>query len=112
MRRQDLQRNMYELRDAAMAQRVLLAVAGAACVAIVWWLLFGGGLHPAAGWLGRAWKPRDATRRAFLAAVPSIYYIRIPFPEFVFLTRGELERGLHDRAMASLHLSFAGNLRW
>jgi hypothetical protein len=36
---------MYELSGASTAQRVLLAALGAACVAIAWWLLFGGGIE-------------------------------------------------------------------
>jgi len=43
MQRLDLERSMYELRDASIAQRVTLATIGAVCVALAWWLLLGGG---------------------------------------------------------------------
>jgi isoprenylcysteine carboxyl methyltransferase (ICMT) family protein YpbQ len=79
---------MYELRGASTPQRVLLAALGAACVAIAWWLLFGGGIGTVGSWLGRTWVPGDGARRACLAAALSIYYVRILFTEFVFLKRG------------------------
>jgi len=88
VQRRDLQRSMYDLRDSSVAQRVLLAGIGALCVAVAWWLLFAGGLHTTAGWLGRGWNPGDPNRRALLVAALSIYYIRILFTEFVFLKRG------------------------
>jgi protein-S-isoprenylcysteine O-methyltransferase Ste14 len=83
-----LQRDMCELRGASMAQRTVLAACGAACVAIAWWLLFGGGIETVGSWLGRTWVPGDVARRACLAAALSIYYVRILFTEFVFLKRG------------------------
>jgi protein-S-isoprenylcysteine O-methyltransferase Ste14 len=86
--RRELQRSMYELRGASMSQRVLLAICGAAWVAIAWWLLFGGGIETVGSWFGRTWTPGDAARRACLAAALSIYYVRILFTEFVFLKRG------------------------
>lgn len=87
MERRALQRSMYELRDASIVQRALLAGIGAGCVAIAWWLLFGGGLKTTASLLGRTWKPGDVVRRSCLAVALSIYYIRILFTEFVFLKR-------------------------
>jgi protein-S-isoprenylcysteine O-methyltransferase Ste14 len=87
-RKRDLQHDMYELSGASSAQRALLAAFGAACVAIAWWSLFGGGIETVGSWLGRAWVPGDATRRACLAAALSVYYVRILFTEFVFLKRG------------------------
>ena len=75
MTRRDLQRSMYELRDSSVAQSMLLAGIGALCVAVTWRLLFAGGLHITAGWLGRTWKPGDPNRRALLVAALSIYYI-------------------------------------
>jgi hypothetical protein len=84
----ELQRQMYEVGGASTPQRVLLAASGAACVAIEWWLLFGGGIQTAGSWVGRTWVPGDVARRARLAAALSIYYVRILFTEFVFLKRG------------------------
>jgi protein-S-isoprenylcysteine O-methyltransferase Ste14 len=79
---------MYEVGGASTPQRVLLAAFGAACVAIAWWLLFGGGIETVGSWMGLNWKPGDVPRRACLAAALSIYYVRILFAEFVFLERG------------------------
>lgn len=83
-----LQRSMYELRDRSVAQRMTLAGFGAVWVALVWWLLFGGGLKTAGAWFGWAWRLGDLARRACLAIALSIYYVRILFTEFVFLKRG------------------------
>ena len=44
MQKRDLQRRMYELRGASVSQRLTLAATGAVWVALVWWLLFGGGI--------------------------------------------------------------------
>ena len=88
MQKRDLQRSMYELRDASVAQRVTLAAAGAICVALVWWLLFGGGIGAAGAWSGWSWRSGDTLRRGCLGAALSVYYVRIFFTEFVFLKRG------------------------
>ncbi len=88
VKRRELQRSMYELQSPSTAQRLMLAGFVAVWVALAWWLLFGGGLAMAGGWLGRIWRPGDMVRRACLAAALSIYYIRILFTEFVFLKRG------------------------
>ncbi len=79
---------MYELHDPSIAQRVTLAGFGGAWVAVVWWLLFGGGLETAGGWFGWIWGPGDLARRSCLVAALSIYCVRILFTEFVFLKRG------------------------
>ena len=78
---------MYELTGASIAQRVTLAILLGACVAIGWWLLFGGTAVVGA-WFGRKWPLGDLARRACLAAAFSIYFIRVLFTEFVFLKRG------------------------
>ena len=88
MDRRELQRSMYELTGSSQAQRATLAGLAAVCVALGWWLLFGGGIETVGGWFGRAWHPGDTIRRASLAAGFAIYYIRILFTEFVFLRRG------------------------
>ncbi len=88
MHRQDIQRTMDELHDASLAQRLTLAAIAGAWLGLAWWLLSGGGLETAGGWFGWVWKSGDRARRICLAAGFSIYYIRILFTEFVFLTRG------------------------
>lgn len=88
MQKRDIQRSMYELRDASVPQRLTLAATGGAWVAIAWWLLFGGGIGTAGAWFGWHWTFGDVIRRACLGAAFSVYYVRILFTEFVFLKRG------------------------
>ena len=88
MERHDLQRSMYELRAASVAQRLTLAGISGVWVVLAWWLLFGRGLETAGGWFGWVWRAGDSVRRVCLAAALSIYYVRILFTEFVFLKRG------------------------
>lgn len=88
VQKRDLQKNMYESQDASVAQRMTSAVLAALWLAVVWWLLFGGGLAIVGDWFGRTWKPGDLVRRAWLAAALSIYYVRLLFTMFVFLKRG------------------------
>jgi len=88
MLRRELQRTMYELKDASMPQRLSLALMVGALVLFSWWLLLGGGL---AAWQSRfPWLGQggDAGRRLALAAGFAIYFVRILFTEFVFLRRG------------------------
>ncbi len=88
MQKRDLQRRMYERRGACVSQRLTLAAAGAAWVAFVWWLLFGGGIGAVGAWFGLSWSSGDTVRGVCLSAGLSVYYIRILFTEFVFLKRG------------------------
>lgn len=88
MAKQDLQRQMYELTGRSMAQRATLAALLGACVALAWWLLFGGGVALSGSWFGRNWIAGDLVRRMCLALGFSIYFIRVLFTEFVFLKRG------------------------
>lgn len=88
MQKRDLQRSMYEVRDASVAQRATLAAAGALSVALGWWLLFGGQIGGVGAWFGWSWKSGDVFRRGCLGVALSIYYVRILFTEFVFLKRG------------------------
>ena len=80
--------DFYDLHSPATAQRVVLAAVGGVCITLAWWLLFGGGLEVAGGWLGLPWRSGDPTRRALLGAALSIYYIRILFTTFIFLQHG------------------------
>ena len=108
--KRELQRNMYELRDASKAQRLMLAGMAGVCVAIAWWLLLGGGLAVAGGWFGVVWKIGNPVRRLCLFAGFGIYYVRILFTEFVFLKRGvRLGRGIYDSSVALLHRGAAGD---
>lgn len=88
MDRSELQRGMYEVQGASIGQRLTLALFAAIWLALVWWLLFGGGIQTAGDWFGFAWRPGGPARRAMLAGALSIYYVRILFTEFVFLKRG------------------------
>lgn len=88
MAKQTLQQTMYELTDPSMAQRATLAVLLAACVAVAWWLLLGGGIAAAGAGFGWRWAAGDMMRRACLGAAFSIYFVRVLFTQFVFLKRG------------------------
>lgn len=88
MEKRELQRSMYELRDASTTQRITMAGVAGVWIVIAWYLLLGGGLAIVGGWCGWAWRPGDPVRRVCLAAGVSIYYIRILFTEFLFLKRG------------------------
>jgi protein-S-isoprenylcysteine O-methyltransferase Ste14 len=79
---------MYEVRGRSMVQCLTLAGFSAVWVALIWWLIFGGGLETVGGWFGWTWKPGDLVRRTCLATALSIYYVRTLFTEFVFLKRG------------------------
>lgn len=83
-----MQRQMYELQDSTVAQRITLAAVAGVWVAVAWWLLLAGGLRVAGAWFGWTWNPGNPVRRICLAAGFSIYYLRILFTEFVFLKRG------------------------
>ncbi len=88
MQRRELQRSMYELRDASQGQRITLAVFVGLWIVLAGWLLLGGGLSLASRWLPRIGHAGDPVRRMLLFAGFAIYYIRILFTEFVFLRRG------------------------
>lgn len=88
MDKRELQRSMYELPGASMAQRLTLVVFVGAWVLLAWWLLTMGGLCDVIAHSGWTWQEGDAARRVCLAAGLSIYYVRILFTEFVFLKRG------------------------
>lgn len=88
MRKHELQRSIYELRVASVAQRITLAALAGAWIAFAWWLLLGGGMETAREWSGWIGGPGNELRRILLAAGFSIYYVRILFTVFVFLKRG------------------------
>ena len=79
--------DIYAKRGSAVAQRVAITTVVAACVAVAWWLLFGGGIVFVGAWIGQRWNPGDETRRLFLAVGLSIYFFRLIFTQFVFLKR-------------------------
>lgn len=88
MRKRELQRSMYELRGACVAQRITLAALAGAWIVFAWWLLLGGGIETAREWFGWIGRPGNELRRVLLAAGFSIYYVRVLFTVFVFLKRG------------------------
>ena len=79
---------MYYVRDASMTQRITAVVLEVVWLAVVWWLLFGGGLATAGGWFGWTWTPGNPVRRVCLAVALSIYVVRLFFTMFVYLKRG------------------------
>jgi len=78
--------DLYAKYGNSVAQRVAMTIAVGACVALAWWLLFGGTGFVGA-WFGRSWAPGDAARRLCLALMFAIYFVRLLLTQFVFLTR-------------------------
>lgn len=66
----------------------MMAVFAGSSLALAWWLLAGDGLRAGSGWLAWIGPPGDEFRRICLGVALSIYYVRLLFTEFVFLTRG------------------------
>lgn len=87
MRKRTAKIDIYAKQGSAVAQRIALTTVVGACVAVAWWLLFGGGIVFAGAWLGQPWNPGDEARRLFLAVALSIYFLRLLFTQFVFLKR-------------------------
>jgi len=77
----------YAAQGRSIAQRIVLTTSLAACVAVAWILLFGGGIHLAGLWTGRSWYAGDETRRLCLGVALTVYFIRLLFTQFVFLRR-------------------------
>jgi protein-S-isoprenylcysteine O-methyltransferase Ste14 len=84
----ELQRSMYEVKGACVAQRVVLAVMAGLVVVLGAWLLVGSGMGRVERWLGWEVHSGDVARRLCLAVGFGIYFVRILFTEFVFLKRG------------------------
>jgi protein-S-isoprenylcysteine O-methyltransferase Ste14 len=87
MEKNSSQPSIYDLRGPARAQRVLLSAIVAVCVAMAWWLLFGGGIAHVGRWMGQQWQTGDAARRLVLALALTIYFLRLLLTQFVFLKR-------------------------
>jgi steroid 5-alpha reductase family enzyme len=56
-------------------------------VALVFWLLFGGGLRTTSSWLGTSWSPGDLTRRILVFLTSSILFFRWGLTNFYLLKR-------------------------
>lgn len=85
--RQSIPQSIYDLRDPSRLQRATLAISIAACVAMAWWLLIGGGVATLGTWCHRPWQTADPLRGLVLAVALSIYFVRLLFTQFVFLKR-------------------------
>src|ERR1700742_4185510 len=84
---QSIPKSIYDLRGPSQLQRATLAIFIAACVAMAWWLLIGGGIAMLGAWCHRPWQPGEPLRRLVLAVALSIYFVRLLFTQFVFLKR-------------------------
>jgi steroid 5-alpha reductase family enzyme len=56
-------------------------------VLLVFWLLFGGGLHTTSTWFGTSWSPGDLTRRVFVFLTSLILFLRWGLTNFYLLKR-------------------------
>ncbi len=79
--------DLYAKYGSSIAQRLAMTIAVGACVGLLWWLLFGGGLRIVGLWFGQSWTPGDKARRLCIALMLSIYFVRLLFTQFVFLIR-------------------------
>ena len=87
MQKATAKNDIYAEQGRAIGQRVAIAAAVGAWVAVTWWLLFGGGVGFVGGWLGKQWNPGDEMRRLVLAVALTVYFVRLLFTQFVFLKR-------------------------
>ncbi len=79
--------DIYATYGRSLAQRVAMTIWVGVCVGLAWWLLPGGGTRLVGAWFGRSWPPGDEARRLCLAGMLTIYFVRLLFTQFMFLTR-------------------------
>jgi protein-S-isoprenylcysteine O-methyltransferase Ste14 len=84
---QSIRQSIYDVRQPSHLQRAALAITIAACVALTWWLLIGGGVATLGTWCHLPWQAGNPVRRLVLVAALSIYFVRLLFTQFVFLKR-------------------------
>ncbi len=73
---------MHGTHAPSMPQKALLTANHVAAVALAGWLLFGGGVAAASGWLGAGWPPADLLRRMLLLGGSLVYFARVCFTGF------------------------------
>ncbi len=80
--------DVYRDKSPSLATKATLAALHLMIVAVVWWLLLGGGLGSVDGWLGRG-ERQSATdfRLGLLAAAAALYFLRTVATLFVFMKR-------------------------
>lgn len=86
MNQSDFRNDLYGKCGNSIAQRVVVTIAVGACVCLAWWLLLGG-VGFVGALFGQSLTPGDDGRRLCLAVMLTIYFVRLLFTQFVFLTR-------------------------
>lgn len=71
----------------AIGPRISLTLAHLAAVAIVAWLLFGGGLRTVASWRGATWGTASPERRWLLLGCAVVYFLRLIITGLYLLKR-------------------------
>lgn len=100
---------IHGTKAASLPQKLVLAGIHLLVIAAVAWLLFDGGIHTVAGWLGTDWTAGSSARRTLLFACSSVYFLRLLPGTFVFLKRrmawGEV--AIVAPWIAAIHITFA-----
>jgi protein-S-isoprenylcysteine O-methyltransferase Ste14 len=78
---------MHGDHQRSMGRRVLWQVYHFLLVALVAWLLFGGGLGTTSSWLGTSWSPGDFTRRTLVFLTSLTLFLRWGLTNFHLLKR-------------------------
>lgn len=92
-----------------LAPRLFLTAVHLAAVALVGWLLVGGGLEALAAWRGAVWTFAAPARRWLLLGCALVYFLRVNFTTFYLLRRkmGWGEAALIAVWVAAIHIVFA-----
>lgn len=78
---------MHGNHQRLMGRRILWQVFHFLLVALVFWLLFGGGLRTTSSWFGASWSPGDLTRRVLIFLTSLILFLRWGLTNFYLLKR-------------------------
>ena len=78
---------MHGVYQRSMIKRILWQVFHFFLVLLVFWLLFGGGLHTISTWFGTSWSLGDITRRVFVFLTSLVLFLRWGLTNFYLLKR-------------------------
>jgi steroid 5-alpha reductase family enzyme len=78
---------MHGNHQRSMGRRFLWQAYHFFLVALVFWLLFAGGLGAVSSWFGQSWIPGDLTRRIFVFLTSFVLFVRWGLTNFYLLKR-------------------------